>query len=473
MNTSGTGQLDFQRTFRQTHDDLAHDAGRPELDAPRNASTKDVLSEPSTVASRPQGAHALTQLLHPSSATKPLVSPYPPRPPTAEALIPSHLRPEEVAVYKTLLQVVAQREANGARPRPLVVITDIAKDYDDLAALTLLKELHRLRLVEVRAVVANLMPEQKRACFARGALDSLGLSQVPVACGTRGSPDDHAEHAYEFDCDFMARLDTPFETGEELLLRTFRAARQANEKLTLVCLSSLRDINAFAQQYPELVAEVIGEVHMQGGNEVSGSGDLEMDPTAANNKFDLAAAAQWHRFLQDKALPSHTYTKLAAYATPLTTQLYTELAATNHSVGVHLQRVQEAQDVQFYRGACDPATRFMPHLDQEWFLRERSSWYTHHRPDEVPPQGDDIVPYLTKVIIYDAIAALGAAGDDAIDALSVFKGARREVIGHAGRSSHVIYGTANDSGVHSERLALTMQALLKGALWDVQDSVQN
>jgi hypothetical protein len=65
----------------------------------------------------------------------------------------------------------------------VVVITDVAKDYDDLAAIVVLKELHRLGYVRLEAFIVNLKPARKRAIYLRAALDSLGLQDIPVGVG--------------------------------------------------------------------------------------------------------------------------------------------------------------------------------------------------------------------------------------------------------------------------------------------------
>jgi hypothetical protein len=46
-----------------------------------------------------------------------------------------------------------------------VVITNLAKDYNDLAAIVVLKELYRLRFVYLEAFIANLELSYKRAIY--------------------------------------------------------------------------------------------------------------------------------------------------------------------------------------------------------------------------------------------------------------------------------------------------------------------
>jgi inosine-uridine nucleoside N-ribohydrolase len=209
------------------------------------------------------------------------------------ASIPRGLSPSESEVYQELIRVGQQREERGQCPRPIVVITDPGLDYDDLAALAVLKELHRLGLVELRAVVANLMPAEKRARFAKAALNSLGLIDVPVACGTHGSPEEHQVMKHELESHevelswnvSVAPEDISQQDGQDLLLEVYENAKAKGEKLHLLCLSSLQDIHQFASAHAHLVVECTSEVHMQSGNYISEEGNLEPDVNAATTRI--------------------------------------------------------------------------------------------------------------------------------------------------------------------------------------------
>jgi hypothetical protein len=112
--------------------------------------------------------------------------------------------------------------------------------------MVLLKELHRLGLIELREFVANLEPAEKRAGFGRGALDLLGLPEVPVAKGTRGLPKDKKQkvHDYEFDCSFIKEEEVT-EEGIDLIYRLLKNTRTAGEEVIILCLSSLSKIVQF------------------------------------------------------------------------------------------------------------------------------------------------------------------------------------------------------------------------------------
>lgn len=399
------------------------------------------------------------------------------------ALIPKELTQPEYGVYKKLLRVAKQREERGISPRPIVVITDVGKDYDDLAALTVLKELHRLRVLEVRAVVANLMPADKRARFASAVLDSLGLRDVtvPVARGTRGSPDEHEELAHEFSGGtFSSNLGyaNSQRDGHDLLSNVYQKAKEKGEKLYLLCLSSLQDINEFASTHSRLVAECTAEVHMQGGNYVTSEGKLEPDCKAANNRFNFGAAEGWHNFIQTNAIPSHTYTKIAAFAAPLSADVFVELEATGHPIGVYLRRVQVEQDLTFYERACEsnPEKRFAPFMDQKWFLANKTNWHQRQmqREGDALPTGKEIIPFLTKLVLYDVHAALGVAGEDVLAELNMFKGRSRciaaDKVGSRAEVHHKI--SCDDQSTMApeqvDAVVVALSALMKGSLRAVQ-----
>jgi len=378
--------------------------------------------------------------------------------------IPRGLSGPEVAVYETIARAVEARAEAGIDPPYIAVITDLGKDYDDLAAMVVLKELRRLGVVRLGGFVANLVPSKKRARFGRGSLDLLGLDGIPMATGLQTGINIHKELPYEFDCSFMAPESTVAETGEHLLERLFTQAVGNGEKMTVLCISSLADIAHFSHSHAELVRNAVSNVVLQGGYTIDAEGILRPDEAAANNFYDFEAAKEWHTFIQESHIPSTVYTKIAAFATPLTSELFATLAETKHPLGEHLRRVQVYQDRTFYERSClkDPQARFRPFMDQEWFLKHKSSWYDEVHPKDTDlPLGDEIIPYLTKVVVYDALAAVGAAGKDVLNALSVLKPIPKST---TAPSIHQIVGSPDSTGVNEQEMATVISALMKGSL---------
>jgi inosine-uridine nucleoside N-ribohydrolase len=348
------------------------------------------------------------------------------------------------------------------------MVTDLAKDYDDLTALILLKELDRLNIITLIGVVANLVPAERRTRFGRGALDLLDLSHVPIATGTAGvlehTDKKYDELGYEFDCSFMAAENDPrilHETGGKLLHRLCSQAVETGEKITLLLLSSLEDVHQFALTYPTLLKDAVSNIILQGGYSISTQGDLRPDLAAVNNRFNPESARWFHSFMKEYQIQSTVYTKVAAYATPLGSELFQEMAKTGHPLGEHLRKVQVTQDLEFYITASkeDPKERFAPFMDQTWFLKNKTNWFGEDRIAETPyPKGVEVIPYLTRLVVYDALAALGCSGQDTLDALNVLTRDNTQP-----PTIHRIVGSA-EPGIFPDRMASALAALLKGSL---------
>ncbi|KAK8202040.1 hypothetical protein M8818_005565 [Zalaria obscura] len=307
--------------------------------------------------------------------------------------IPKGLSVEEQDVYVFLLRVLNARKTDGTKPPHLAVISDLAKDYDDLGAMVVLKEAHRL---------------------------GLGLEE--------------------------------------------------GQMLTLVCLSSLSDAWNFASKHPKLFKDSVEKIVCQGGYFVK-EGELHPDPLAANNRFDMKASEQFHSFIYKERIPSLVFTKYAAYVSFLSTQLFADLAHTKHPVGEYLRMVQVKQDVEFYKNACSPnkEDRMQPDMDQQRYLRDRTNYFdVHHGPGEKLPDGDEVIQFC-KVIMYDALAALGACGEDVLKDLevldhpaTVFDEPQHQIVGHS----------REQVDVNGRRMALVIQSLLKGSLLAYQQGLR-
>lgn len=402
-------------------------------------------------------------------------------------LIPKGLTNAEGQVYEKLIKIVEKRrnQPSGSQTTPhIVTITDLAKDYDDLTAMLCLKELNRLGVVTLEAFVANLMPADDRALFGRGALDSLGLPNVPIGIGTVGSEKQHEMHDYEFDGAqaFMAphsRLNE-LPDGQDLLKTVFEKAIKEGRKLTYLGISSLMDIAEFAstEEGAELLKNGLSNVILQGGYRVV-EDKLIADPDAANNGFDLKGAQIFHTFIQENKIPSAVWTKVATFATAVPTTVFEFMEDTRHPLGPYLRKVQIGQDSSFYEKACSDKP-FAPHMTQPWYLKNRSAWLSSgHEPDEPYPTVVELVPFFINIIAYDALAAIGSAGEDVVEEFKFVKplSTRPDANDHL----HKVIGVPpvkepplpTDCNFNSAPMNLVITALLKGALLSVQQGMKS
>jgi hypothetical protein len=411
------------------------------------------------------------------------------------ATIPQQLSPEEKQVYQTILS------ASRDHVPSVLVTSDLGKDYDDLAALVLLGELDRLGLIKFIGLVANLYPAEERAQFARGALNSLGLENVPVAIGTRATTKDIAVKNYEFNTSdgkpvsFMGK-ETNFKTGVELYFELYRKAEKSKQKITLLFISSLQDITEFVEgstvlpngttvSHKKLFIENTEKVILQGGY-VYYSGVLTPQTNAANNAFNLEAAEKFHKLLgQQKDIPSVVYEKTAAFGAAVPVKITQDFADTKHPLGLHLHFVQEEQDLHFYKTASGPPGQIMfGWTDKAWFLQNRCSWADEHKDNEKlaregPEDPRDVLPYCS-FIMYDALAALGTLDGPVLDKLGVLTTpvawGNRRVVGVSkppalkdGEQKPAVPRPGDllplGTGIDKDKMITTLRAFIKGSLY--------
>lgn len=401
-------------------------------------------------------------------------------------LIPNELTGEECSVYEAILEVVEERKSlsgdNKQRIPHIVIVTDLAKDYDDLLAMMVLKELHRLGVVHIEGFVANLMPSDKRALFGRGALDSLDYPDIPVAVGTIGDSKRMLDpHTHEFDNTdrFMASEATKntLPDGQELMREIFTRAVAEGFGITILTISSLMDLAQFAENHGELLRNGLSNVVLQGGYRIM-NGKLTADFAAQNNKFDEEGSQAFHDYMQDNRIPSTSWTKVAAQAVPIYNTLFEYLERTDHPLGPYLRNVQVKQDLAFYNRACSD-NPYAPYMTQDWYVKTKSTWFAAgHEPDEPYPLGEDMIPYFTKVVAYDALAAVGSAGEDVLEKFGIIRPIvkRKDVDDPTHRLVGIpaVQETADQPGLPEEhnfdahKMGLVITALLKGSILAVK-----
>jgi len=214
---------------------------------------------------------------------------------------------------------------------------------------------------------------------------------------------------------------------------------------------------------------------------------------AANNSFDTQAAMQFHEYIDKYHIPSVVYTRAPAMCAKMDSQLFRDLKAIGHPLGQHLEEAEKLQDTSYYARACnpDPTERFLPHLDQQWFLNGKTNWYEENprhpkdgsRPKTPPAMEDaeNIIPNV-QLVFYDVLAAIGAGGDDLLQALQLLDPA--ELFANQEPHIHKIVGReeANHDPdakpkiiqipeINIKNMKTVISALLKGSLLAVEQNI--
>jgi len=234
-------------------------------------------------------------------------------------------------------------QENEFEPLQLVIVTDPGKDNDDELALIMARTMCDMDLFDLRAVIANLRPSDARAKLARGTLDCLGMSDVPVAVGTDGKSQTHTDTfsstiagtGYDY-------CVNPVEPDAGLLLeQVYEEAELAS--IVLLLISSLTDTADFIRDHELLFAEKTARVAIMGGvaTDKSGASDfMQIDPTAQNFSFDLESARFVFERCQALGVSMIVLSRAAAYAASVPAFIYDELATLGHPVALRLRESQ-------------------------------------------------------------------------------------------------------------------------------------
>jgi hypothetical protein len=384
----------------------------------------------------------------------------------------------ESANINTILQQI-QAAAEGATPKPVAVISDARKDPDDEVAITALRGLDKLGLVDLRAVVVNLSQDESRARVVAGALDALGFDNVPVAVGSNDFPGYNVK-PHEFAAPYMAAPERVKSdgrggrAGQDLLKQTFEAAQARGEKIDLILISGMTDARDFIRDNLSLAKEVIGKVSIMGGIKMKGNtSELNLDangfmiPDGAYNHIvdtlgkepkvpegQPSAAEELYTLLQEKKIPMQVVTRSTAYAAAVSPEFYAELAGTGHPVGVELQRNQKESIEHLWRDVQEG--KLGKRLTPEWFCETFCDNPQETLVALTQDPSNLWEKHIKKLNLYDPITVIAAI---APETLGIFQPHTQQV----GGVSHDVIGlNREDPGIASaEQMRSVLSALTK------------
>ena len=339
------------------------------------------------------------------------------------------------------------------RPYPVIIVGDFMKDLDDEHCLVGAARLVQQNMIVLLAVVANLAPTMDRARGAKGTLMELGLGYVPVVRGSSMDPDNTIEVLdYELRVPYLAREDEIIPGHRSQPLLTGILQRAEDNSIILVLNSGMTDALLLVQHDPELFKRKIKHVAIMGGvkfnnsnsnsNSHSGDADLYDDDcdrdfavpdNAANNMFDLAAANELYRLLQDLRVPMVVTMRELSYAAQVPFKMYDALARTGHVVGVCLKNRQKPSLQQLWTSSCaapgSPERGLLPtDRTRAWFVKV----FCGNVDPPIADGNDDIWPYVHAFNLYDPAnlyAAIPELQDRFFDAVTFGDQNQHKVIG--------------------------------------------
>ena len=288
------------------------------------------------------------------------------------------------------------------KPYEMVVIGDFLKDLDDEHSLCGIAGLTKLGLVNLKGVIGNLAPAELRARGAKGTLNMLGLSKVPVGVGLPVF--EGVTYLYEAQLPYMADVSEVYPVGEDLLVDIL--SKSDDKSIILILQSGMTDAAVFLRKYEDLFVAKIRQVAIMGGvmtvfDDVINV-DGKMSPNNANNNsFDMKSAEELYFMLQHLQIPMIITSREVAYAAKVPFSAYDRLEETGNTVGVCLKNRQLPSMQHLWERVCSPVGSEIrgtlpTDRDRAWFVKMYCGGI-----DPKIPDGHKIWPYIGYFNLYD------------------------------------------------------------------------
>ena len=125
----------------------------------------------------------------------------------------------------------------------ILLFTDIGKDYDDMMALLMLGYCHSRGEINLVGVITTYEPAGKRAQFARGLLDAMGMVDVTIARGTAATDKPKPAHEFELNAKFISpQSKDSFKDYHVFGKRVLREAKDNDVKILVMSIAPMRDL---------------------------------------------------------------------------------------------------------------------------------------------------------------------------------------------------------------------------------------
>ncbi|KAF2653142.1 hypothetical protein K491DRAFT_751959 [Lophiostoma macrostomum CBS 122681] len=278
-------------------------------------------------------------------------------------------------------EIVRRLENPGSSsPRPerkkIIIFTDIGRHIDDATLLVLITYLHKIQVVEVLLIVANVTPTERRAKAAKFICENMGVPDVRVATGSNGTDRSIELHSHEF-----SGVESIQGTIEERhkIIEILEALRKKEEQCAM--------IGAWAE-------------HQEDPN------ILQPSAKAQNNSYDNEATNRVYSWLSQNRITTYTATRVPAIQAAVPAEVLKQPAARGHPVAKYIAEAFEKQEYRVYTQSAepDPHDRYMEHMDLKWYA-ERATRYVEAFPNKEPESFEEIRPYL-DMTLYDPVAGL-------------------------------------------------------------------
>lgn len=212
----------------------------------------------------------------------------------------------------------------------IIMCSDFHRRCDEFA-LCMAASLSQMGCLSLTGVIAGRQSQHDRPQFARRTLDSIMLSEVPVAFSKSFSPSTSILHTSPYiSCD-----------GVEMITEALNQA-PSTKSITILVDSCASDIAEVVVKNPTLFAEKVEAVVILGTVQPPRRRS-NIEPAATDNSDHDQAMNQIYAGCQEFGVPTVSLSPDVARGFPFPSSVVDELAKSHHMISLSVQRREETQ----------------------------------------------------------------------------------------------------------------------------------
>lgn len=246
------------------------------------------------------------------------------------------VRSEPQTKEKSMLDIPISFE-NSALTH-VVVCADFGHRSSDEYMLCCAASFQKMGILKLVSIVAVSPPHDVRANIVREALDSLMLSNIPVAYGASSASESRTSTDATLSAEYGKLSAHVSNTGVELLKRVLLDAPE--KSLVVMCTAYFGDVSEVIDSHRDLFASKVKEVVIIGSvKPLRRKGVIEPEDFGGDEEDSFAKNV--YSACQELDIPTVTLFKNAARGFPFSSTLVDDLALTNHMVSTKVQQAEE------------------------------------------------------------------------------------------------------------------------------------
>lgn len=224
----------------------------------------------------------------------------------------------------------------------VIACVDIGTRASDELMLSVAASLEEMGSIKLMSVIAVSPPQVTRSNIARGALDSLMLSGVPVAysgvVSTPSSIGGRSTAGSSYNDDYGKPSAYVNSTGIDLLTRALLQA--PSKSLVILCTACLGDVSEVINTHRELFVDKVKQVVILGSVKPV-KRKCFIEPEEGKSKEDSAATYNVYQTCQELGIPTLSLCKDISQGFPFSSSLIDDLTTSNHMVSIRVQHASE------------------------------------------------------------------------------------------------------------------------------------